>query len=161
MNASMNVQVIMKDGEPEYAILPYEQYQALLQAARQQSITPLNTSQPSTHIKPAPVTPQPTQAAAQLTAMPSATTDVTNSLAPATSPETTKIANSTGPFCGQKVAQLRTRKGLDGKTLARGIGISPLYLSQIETGERIPGDAIWHNIARELQVSMADLKAAE
>jgi DNA-binding XRE family transcriptional regulator len=29
----MNVQVIERDGAPEYAVLPWEQYQALLQAA--------------------------------------------------------------------------------------------------------------------------------
>lgn len=29
----MNVQVIERDGEPEYAVLPWAQYQALLQAA--------------------------------------------------------------------------------------------------------------------------------
>ncbi len=29
----MNVQVIMRDGQPEYAVLPWGEYQALLQAA--------------------------------------------------------------------------------------------------------------------------------
>lgn len=29
----MSVQVIMREGEPEYAVLPWAQYQALLQAA--------------------------------------------------------------------------------------------------------------------------------
>ncbi|UVE16561.1 helix-turn-helix transcriptional regulator [Pseudomonas sp. LS44] len=29
----MNVQMIMRDGEPEYAVLPWAEYQALLQAA--------------------------------------------------------------------------------------------------------------------------------
>ena len=29
----MNVQVIERDGQPEYAVLPWAQYQALLQAA--------------------------------------------------------------------------------------------------------------------------------
>jgi DNA-binding XRE family transcriptional regulator len=29
----MNVQVIEREGQPEYAVLPWEQYQALLQAA--------------------------------------------------------------------------------------------------------------------------------
>ncbi|WP_445939232.1 helix-turn-helix domain-containing protein [Pseudomonas sp.] len=29
----MNVQVIERDGQPEYAVLPWSQYQALLQAA--------------------------------------------------------------------------------------------------------------------------------
>lgn len=29
----MNVQVIMREGQPEYAVLPWSEYQALLQAA--------------------------------------------------------------------------------------------------------------------------------
>lgn len=29
----MNVQVIMRDGQPEYAVLPWAEYQALLQSA--------------------------------------------------------------------------------------------------------------------------------
>lgn len=32
----MNVQVIMREGQPEYAVLPWEHYQALLLAAGQQ-----------------------------------------------------------------------------------------------------------------------------
>lgn len=35
----MNVQVIERDGEPEYAVLPWAQYQALLQAAGQPTAT--------------------------------------------------------------------------------------------------------------------------
>lgn len=35
----MNVQVIERDGEPEYAVLPWAQYQALLQAAGQPAAT--------------------------------------------------------------------------------------------------------------------------
>ncbi len=31
----MNVQVIMRDGQPEYAVLPWAEYQALLQGAGQ------------------------------------------------------------------------------------------------------------------------------
>lgn len=33
----MNVQVIARDGEPEYAVLPWAEYQALLTAAGRQS----------------------------------------------------------------------------------------------------------------------------
>ena len=34
----MNVQVIMRDGQPEYAVLPWAEYQALLQAAGGKSV---------------------------------------------------------------------------------------------------------------------------
>jgi len=33
----MNVQVIMRDGQPEYAVLPWTEYQALLKAAASRS----------------------------------------------------------------------------------------------------------------------------
>lgn len=36
----MTVQVIRRDGAPEYAVLPWAEYQALLQAAGQQSAEP-------------------------------------------------------------------------------------------------------------------------
>ncbi|MGP0174762.1 helix-turn-helix domain-containing protein [Pseudomonas sp. NCHU5208] len=36
----MTVQIIARDGEPEYAVLPWADYQALLQAAGQSAQTP-------------------------------------------------------------------------------------------------------------------------
>ena len=36
----MNVQVIMREGQPEYAVLPWTEYQQLLQAAAGNSVTP-------------------------------------------------------------------------------------------------------------------------
>jgi len=35
----MNVQVIMREGQPEYAVLPWSEYQALLQAATKRPVT--------------------------------------------------------------------------------------------------------------------------
>ncbi|MBA1262524.1 helix-turn-helix domain-containing protein [Stutzerimonas stutzeri] len=43
----MNVQTIMRDGEPEYAVLPWADYQALLNALGRPSI--------DASVKPAPV----------------------------------------------------------------------------------------------------------
>ena len=44
----MTVQVIARDGEPEYAVLPWAEYQALLQAAgRQTAIEPASSAAPS------------------------------------------------------------------------------------------------------------------
>lgn len=41
----MDIQIISRDGEPEYAVLPWAQYQALLKAAGQQPTpAPLNAS---------------------------------------------------------------------------------------------------------------------
>ena len=36
----MDIQIISRNGEPEYAVLPWDQYQALLKAAGQQQPTP-------------------------------------------------------------------------------------------------------------------------
>ena len=38
--AVMDIQIISRDGEPEYAVLPWDQYQALLKAAGQQQPAP-------------------------------------------------------------------------------------------------------------------------
>lgn len=44
---AMEVQVIMRDGEAEYAVLPWAQYQALLQAAGQAPAEVQTASQPA------------------------------------------------------------------------------------------------------------------
>ncbi|AKS05443.1 helix-turn-helix domain-containing protein [Pseudomonas trivialis] len=36
----MDIQIISRNGEPEYAVLPWDQYQALLKAAGQQQPSP-------------------------------------------------------------------------------------------------------------------------
>lgn len=41
----MSVQVILRDGAPEYAVLPWQQYQALLQAANGNSPQPASAAQ--------------------------------------------------------------------------------------------------------------------
>ncbi|ERI52576.1 hypothetical protein N878_18545, partial [Pseudomonas sp. EGD-AK9] len=44
----MTVQIIARDGEPEYAVLPWADYQALLQAAgRQGEAEPVQVVAPS------------------------------------------------------------------------------------------------------------------
>jgi DNA-binding XRE family transcriptional regulator len=42
----MGLQVISKDGEPQYAVLPWAEYQALLQAAGQGAKSPGQTVEP-------------------------------------------------------------------------------------------------------------------
>ena len=39
----MDIQIIKRDGEPEYAVLPWDQYQALLKAAGHQQPAPTHT----------------------------------------------------------------------------------------------------------------------
>ncbi len=43
----MSVQVIMRDGQAEYAVLPWADYQALLQAAGRATVTPETTASAS------------------------------------------------------------------------------------------------------------------
>lgn len=48
--AVMDIQIISRDGAPEYAVLPWDQYQALLKAAGQQQ--PLPTPSPTAQAAP-------------------------------------------------------------------------------------------------------------
>ena len=105
----MAIQVINRDGQPEYAVVPWEQYQALLEAAG-----------------------QPTAVAA----MPAATTEAPST--PASLPALSELA------------ALRQAKGLAAEQLARKVGISPVYLAMIESGERLPDAAIRRSLAWEL-----------
>lgn len=49
----MSVQVIMKDGRPEWAVIPYEQYEALLAAAGKPQAEPSAPDVPGAHSVPA------------------------------------------------------------------------------------------------------------
>jgi DNA-binding XRE family transcriptional regulator len=104
--ALMDVQVIMRDGEAEYAVLPWAEYQGLLQAAGR-----------APAVAQAPSEPAPT--ASNLS----------------------------------ELKALREAKGLTLEALARTVGISPPYLSMIESGERQPDSAIRRALAWHLGVS--------
>ncbi|MEG0861154.1 MAG: helix-turn-helix transcriptional regulator [Pseudomonas sp.] len=106
----MGIQVISRDGQPEYAVVPWEQYQALLKAAGQ--------------LEPAAVEP-----------------------AQATPQEGANLP------CFSQLARLREGKGLAAEQLARSVGISPVYLALIESGERQPDAAIRRSLAWELGVA--------
>ena len=107
----MGIQVISRDGQPEYAVVPWEQYQALLKAAGQ----PVATAHVATTTESAP--------------------------APASLPSLGELA------------ALREAKGLAAEQLARKVGISPVYLALIESGERQPDAAICRSLAWELGVA--------
>lgn len=104
----MNVQVISREGEPEYAVLPWAQYQALLKAAG-------------------------------LTAKVAA--DNTAVKAPAQTAELSQMR------------ALREGLNLSLEQLARAVGISPLYLEQIENGQREAGEPILRPLARALGIA--------
>ncbi|MDB6049665.1 MAG: family transcriptional regulator [Pseudomonas sp.] len=60
----MDLQIISRDGEPEYAILPWSQYQALLKAAGADQSSP-----PRQSAKPSPVAPEVLPGLDQLSAL--------------------------------------------------------------------------------------------
>jgi len=107
----MAIQVISRDGQPEYAVVPWDQYQALLKAAGH---------------------PEAVSGDVQTT------TDAASS--PASAPALSELA------------ALRQAKGLAAEQLARKVGISPVYLAMIESGERLPDSAIRRSLAWELGV---------
>ncbi|WP_296250181.1 helix-turn-helix domain-containing protein [Pseudomonas sp. UBA4194] len=106
----MDIQVISRDGQPEYAVVPWERYQQLLKAAG---------------VAQAP--------AATLEAAP------------------TEAGSAELPHFAA-LRDLREDKGLAIDKLARAVGISPSYLSMIESGEREPDAAIRRSLAWELGV---------
>lgn len=107
----MGIQVISRDGQPEYAVVPWEHYQALLKAAGQPS-----------------------------EAIPAAATTTEAPAIPASLPALSELA------------VLREGKGLAIEQLARSVGISPVYLGLIESGEREPDAAIRRSLAWELGI---------
>ncbi|MCQ4287958.1 helix-turn-helix transcriptional regulator [Pseudomonas stutzeri] len=99
----MSVQVIMRDGVPEYAVLPWDEYQALLSERNGRTA----------------------QAGAE---------------APIALPKFSELS------------AMREAKGMSQETLARSVGISPVYLGLIESGERDPGDPIRRSLARAMEI---------
>lgn len=139
----MNVQVIMKDGRPEWAVLPYSEYEALLQ-----KLEALEGKSSQQAAEPAPK-PSPTASPTPRRASNASGGLMAQLEQVGDSPE--------GHFSADKMQQLRQGKGLDQAAVAREVGISPVYLKQIESGEREPGEPVIRNIARALQVEMSQL----
>lgn len=145
----MSVQVIMKEGRPEWAVLPYDEYETLLALAEQARTAQATSSDTSQ------------SASSQVDALkveegisPQDREKLRGNLMQQLSGVSQLAAK--GGFSGAKAAELRESKGLDVAMIAREIGISPVYLQQIEAGEREPSEPILRNIARALDVD-ADL----
>lgn len=58
---------------------------------------------------------------------------------------------------GDKVQELRNRKGFSMRELARRTGISSSFMAEIEAGRRYPKEAFLAAIAKELGVSAGKL----
>ena len=64
-----------------------------------------------------------------------------------------KVARSTPPTLGEFIRRQREINELSMRQLARMVGISNPYLSQIERGLREPSDRVLEAIARQLELS--------
>lgn len=144
----MSVQVIMKDGRPEWAVLPYDEYEALLALAEKARNADAGNSS----------VPQRSSASQDAEASEGISAKDREKLRGNLMQQLSGVSQlaAKGGFSGKKAAQLRESKGLDVGMVAREIGISPVYLQQIESGEREPSEPILRNIARALDVD-ADL----
>lgn len=60
---------------------------------------------------------------------------------------------------GERIRELREQKDLSLRELAKRLGVSPAFLSDIELGRRYPSDEVLAKIAKELGESVASLKA--
>lgn len=154
----------MKDGRPEWAVMPYAEYEALLA-----KLEAAQTGAPGAGRATAPAMPAAALAAASGTAPDKPAAKAEETLRPE---DRAQLRNSmmeqlqdvatvadAGTFQGSKMAQVMRSKGLNADLVAREIGISPVYLQQIQTGERQPSEPILRNIARALSVDVKELSA--
>lgn len=60
---------------------------------------------------------------------------------------------------GQKIRELREKKDLSLRELAKNLDISAAFLSDIELGRRYPSEKVLSGIARALETSVEDLRS--
>ena len=60
---------------------------------------------------------------------------------------------------GQKIRELRETKDLSLRELAKRMDVSAPFISDIELGRRYPSDKLFEAIAKELDISVEDLRA--
>ena len=144
----MSVQVIMKDGRPEWAVLPYEEYEALLELA--QKVRNADAERSGAYQQSSGAQAAEVEEGISAQDREKLRGNLMQQLS-----GVSQLA-AKGGFSGEKAARLRESKGLDVGMVAREIGISPVYLQQIESDEREPSEPILRNIARALDVD-ADL----
>ena len=125
----MNVQIIEKAGMPEWAVIPYEAYQRLLEDAEMlQDVRDYDAAK------------QAVEDGEEL--VPS---DVTYAILDG----------------GNPIKVWREYRGLTQQKLASRAGISPSYLSQIESGKRTGTTAALAAIAAALNLALDDIVETE
>lgn len=141
-------QVIMKDGRPEWAVVPYAEYEALLAQAERLAQLEVD-SNPESACTAKPAVANDEAAEPENTVNPA---ELLEKMQQLVSTEAVKPSEN-----AQMVQALREAKGLDLAALAKEVGISPAYLGQIERGEREASEPIRRNIARGLGVEISEL----
>ena len=58
---------------------------------------------------------------------------------------------------GPAISRYRVRKGLAQKQLAKLCGITPTYMSQIESGKKVPSFNLVEKLCRELGIKQQDI----
>jgi len=59
---------------------------------------------------------------------------------------------------GQKIRELRGKKDFSLRELAKEIGVSAAFLSDIELGRRYPSEKVFLSLARKLDANIEDLR---
>lgn len=123
----MTAQVIKRGGKPEWAVLPYDEYLRLLEAAEMQ---------------------------ADVESYDAAMTDAEEETVPH------EIVRRL--VAGESPLRVwREYRGLSQTVLARAAGITPAYLSQMESGSRQGTTRTLRKIAKVLDIDLDDLTADE
>jgi transcriptional regulator with XRE-family HTH domain len=60
---------------------------------------------------------------------------------------------------GERIRELREEKDVSVRELAKRLGVSAPFLSDVELGRRHPSDEVFVTIARALGVTVADLRS--
>ena len=59
---------------------------------------------------------------------------------------------------GQKIRELREQKDLSLRELAKEIGVTAAFLSDVELGRRYPSDEVFEDLARTLKIPASELR---
>lgn len=119
----MNVQIIEKNGKPEWAVIPYKEYQKLCSA-----------QEDAEDIKDIEANIKAIQEGKEVTIPGEVTFAVLDGISP--------------------VRAWRKHQQIKMNELAKKVGISPAYLSQIENGKRNPTIDTLKAIAKELNLEV-------
>jgi len=134
-----------QNGQPAWAVLSFEQYQQLLNAAGMKAAS---QSQPHSQIQAQAVPPG--EPLLELLQESNATAKLLASLAESAKAgaDLNSLKFDAGTFKAKRLAV-----SMSIEDLARSAGISPSYALMIESGEREPSAAIVNNFVRALDLS--------